>query len=368
MKKRSNLKDPKSLHDTDKMKKQAGKKRTVEKKLPAGGQSSSGWSRRILKAFLGLCVVYVSVPVILRLFPGLLGHVLYSHIFRVPFLVDLSRPEDLSLNHTVNFYLTPEEGISLGVWHTVPDTQWREAQGKELAWYEESLKDGVPVIIYLHGNGGTRGVSHRVGLMNVLTAAGFHVLSLDYRGFAESTGVPSEAGLTTDALYLYEWVKARSGRSPVCLWGHSLGTGVATNAALKVQEQGRHVDAVVLEAPYTNIREEGANHPFGKIYWMFPGFDYFFLDTMALNNVIFPNDENLKTLNTRLLILHAEDDGIVPFHMSQTLFEIARQAQGSEQRVQMVPFSGSLGYKHNGIYKDARLPKIIWDFLRPLGA
>ncbi|KAJ8360297.1 hypothetical protein SKAU_G00168220 [Synaphobranchus kaupii] len=335
---------------------------------PAGDLSNSRWFLTIGKTFIVLFVVYVSVPFILRLFPGLLGHVLYLNIFRVPFFVDLSRPSELSLNHTVNFYLTPEEGITLGVWHTVPDCQWREAQGKDLVWYQESLKDGAPVIIYLHGNAGTRGVSHRVELMKVLTAAGFHVLAVDYRGFAESTGLPSETGLTADAQYLYNWVKARSGRSLVCLWGHSLGTGVATNAALKVQEQGTNVDAVILEAPYTNIREEGANHPFSKMYWKFPGFEYFFLDTIALNNVVFPNDENLKTMDSPLLILHAEDDHIVPFHMSQKLFVIAHQAQGSKNRVQIVPFSGSLGYFHNGIYKDPNLPRIIWEFLQPLKA
>lgn len=44
-------------------------------------------------------------------------------------------------------------------------------------------------------------------------------------GFGDSTGEPTEAGLTTDALYLYNWVKVRSGSSLVIIWGHSLGTG-----------------------------------------------------------------------------------------------------------------------------------------------
>ena len=44
-------------------------------------------------------------------------------------------------------------------------------------------------------------------------------------GFGDSSGEPSEAGLTTDALYLYRWAKQHSGGSHVYLWGHSLGTG-----------------------------------------------------------------------------------------------------------------------------------------------
>ena len=45
-------------------------------------------------------------------------------------------------------------------------------------------------------------------------------------GFGDSSGEPSEAGLTADALYLYRWAKQHSGGgSHVYLWGHSLGTG-----------------------------------------------------------------------------------------------------------------------------------------------
>ncbi|MCJ8730390.1 hypothetical protein PDJAM_G00184010 [Pangasius djambal] len=66
---------------------------------------------------------------------------------------------------------------------------------------------------------------HRLGVANVLSALGYHAVVMDYRGFGDSTGEPTEAGLTTDALYLYHWVRARSKGSLVIIWGHSLGTG-----------------------------------------------------------------------------------------------------------------------------------------------
>lgn len=40
--------------------------------------------------------------------------------------------------------------------HTVPEHRWKEAQGKDLDWYEKTLGDGSPIFIYLHGNGGNR--------------------------------------------------------------------------------------------------------------------------------------------------------------------------------------------------------------------
>lgn len=50
-------------------------------------------------------------------------------------------------------------------------------------------------------------------------------IDLSKLGFGDSTGEPSEAGLTSDALYLYHWVKKQTRGSLVCLWGHSLGSG-----------------------------------------------------------------------------------------------------------------------------------------------
>ncbi|KAM7385936.1 hypothetical protein PAMP_001976 [Pampus punctatissimus] len=188
-------------------------------------------------------------------------------------------------------YLTSEEGVSLGVWHTVPESQWKEAQGKNSAWYQNTLRDGSPVFIYLHGNTGTRAAAHRVGVAQVLSALGYHVLVPDYRGFGDSTGEPTEAGLTTDALCLYNWVKERSGSSLVVIWGHSLGTG-------------------------------------------------------------------LKKMKSQILFLHAEDDHLVPFQFVQQLYEVAAGSQNAE-RVKLVSFDGSLGYQHNGLYKDPHLPDII---------
>lgn len=52
------------------------------------------------------------------------------------------------------FFFTPS--LTVSPRHTLPISQWKAATGKTLNWYHESLGDGCPVIIYLHGNVGTR--------------------------------------------------------------------------------------------------------------------------------------------------------------------------------------------------------------------
>lgn len=35
---------------------------------------------------------------------------------RVPYFIDLRKPQDQGLNHTCNYYLQPEDDVTIGVW------------------------------------------------------------------------------------------------------------------------------------------------------------------------------------------------------------------------------------------------------------
>ncbi|CAL8256895.1 unnamed protein product [Lota lota] len=316
----------------------------------------------VKRGAFALCAICMMMPIVVEL-PEIIKQRIYYHRIRVPFVFDLSQPAELALNHTINMYLTPEEGISLGVWHTVPENKWKEAQGKDSAWYHRSLNDGSPVIIYLHGRTQTRAAKHRIGVVNVLSSIGYHVLSMDYRGFGDSTGEPTEEVLTKDAVWLHRWVKERSGGSQVLIWGHSLGSGVATNTAVRLMEQGVLVDGVILEGAFKNARVYIPRNPFVRYAMLYClTMKRFILRDELDLNIIFPNDENVKKMRSPLLFLHSEDDHLTRLHNVQQLFQTALSVQDAE-RVRMVTFEGSLGYLHNGLYKDPRLPTIIKNFV-----
>lgn len=321
------------------------------------------------KVLAFLISLYVSVPILLFLFPWILGHAIFAHWFRAPFGVNLSRPHDV-LDHTCNFYLNSETDVSVGVWHTLPSSQWDEARGNTSPeWFRGALGDGRPVIIFLHGNGGTRAAEHRVGLVKKMSAAGFHIFSLDYRGYADSSGDPSEAGLTNDALSLYHWVKQHSKGNLVCFWGQSLGTGVATNAGVRLQQQGSAVDAVILQAAYTRIGEIAAMHRMSKLYNFLPGFKSLLWTVMESIEIEFANDKNLQILTSPVLLLHAEDDSIVPYYMAKELYEISIETHkriNREAEVELVSYSADLGYNHKDIYLDPNLANDVTNFLQKL--
>ncbi|CAG05098.1 unnamed protein product [Tetraodon nigroviridis] len=139
---------------------------------------------------------------------------------------------------------------------------------------------------------------------------------------------------------------------------------VATNLVRRLCDRGSPPDALILESPFTNIREEARSHPFSTVYRYLPGFDWFFLDAITANNIRFASDENVNHISCPLLILHAEDDNVVPFHLGKKLYAMAAQSKSlSGHKVQFVPFPSSLAYRHKFIYRSPELLNILSDFL-----
>jgi abhydrolase domain-containing protein 12 len=69
-----------------------------------------------------------------------------------------------------------------------------------------------------------------------------------------------------DALHVYEFIRNRMPWATVYIWGHSLGTGIASHMARMLTEFNRPPVGIVLEAPFFNIVEEVEYHPF---FWVF---------------------------------------------------------------------------------------------------
>jgi abhydrolase domain-containing protein 12 len=112
--------------------------------------------------------------------------------------------------------------------HLLPENLVGASSGKPAAFWEDSLRNsGRPIILYLHGNSGSRAGPHRKELYLILQAMDLHLICFDYRGYADSSRVsPSETGVVADANVVYEYLTGVIGRSTdIFIWGHSLGTG-----------------------------------------------------------------------------------------------------------------------------------------------
>ncbi|XP_041353376.1 lysophosphatidylserine lipase ABHD12-like [Gigantopelta aegis] len=313
---------------------------------------------------LVIFMTYIAVPIFIRANPWIVPKVIFSNVVRWPPFIDLSRPADFGLNTTRNLYLTVDNGVQLGSWHILPKSLEHRIDPLDPYVYEDLLAAGNKIMVYLHGNSGTRGGWHRVQMYKLLASLDFHVVTIDYRGFGDSSGSPSEDGVVSDAYFLYKWVRERSGSSPVFLWGHSLGTAITTKLAKKLCHEGEPPLGVVLEAPFNNIREAAENHPFSFPYRLLPWFSWIFIDTIKENGIFFNSDENIEHVTPPILILHAEDDAIVPLHLGKKLYHAAKESrQDHHGDVEFQVFDGDDGFGHKHIFKSPNLPGIIQNFV-----
>ena len=116
-------------------------------------------------------------------------------------------------------------------------------------WFLRHRNPDAPVVIYFGGNADE--VSRYLDRFASLTCCS--ALLVNYRGYGESGGEPSEAALRADGVALYDAAqRIRGAPGPTVLFGRSLGTGVAISTAVE-----RAASALVLVSPYDSIAAVG---------------------------------------------------------------------------------------------------------------
>lgn len=79
---------------------------------------------------------------------------------------------------------------------------------------------------------------------------------------------------------------------------------------------------MVLESPFNNIRDEVREHPFSRFFRHLPWFDYTITEPMFENNLRFESDKHIATFPQPIMILHAEDDIVVPYKLGHMVNNI----------------------------------------------
>jgi fermentation-respiration switch protein FrsA (DUF1100 family) len=182
------------------------------------------------------------------------------------------------------------------------EVELKAADGEYSHAWHIAPREGRPVILYFHGNGGA--LHYRVERFRMLARDGIGLVALEYRGYGGNTGTPSEVGLIADAEAAYAFAAARYPAKQIVLWGESLGTGVAVALAAR-----KPVGRVILEAPFTSAVAVAATR-------------YGYLPVGLLMKDQYRSDELIGRVTAPILILHGVRDQVVPFAMGERMFEL----------------------------------------------
>jgi fermentation-respiration switch protein FrsA (DUF1100 family) len=208
-----------------------------------------------------------------------------SFLFPIP-QVGRVAPADAGFPVAEEHVLTTADGERVIVWH-VP------------------ARPGHPVLLYFHGNGDY--LAGFFARFRELISDGTGIVALSFRGYAGSSGHPSEQGLLLDAAAAYAFTTARYGAERIVVWGFSLGTGAAVAVAAE-----HPVGKLILEAPYSSIADVAA-----AAFPMFP--------VRLLLRDPLHSDVRIARVTAPLLIMHGTDDATIPIRFSERLFALARE-------------------------------------------
>jgi len=192
-----------------------------------------------------------------------------------------------------------------------------------IAIYHLPAAEGMPTLLWSHGN--AQNLESLRPALESLHFDGYGVIAYDFPGYGESGGKPSEKGCyrAIEATYGHLITTTATPPDKIILVGQSVGSGPTCWLAAHKKHH-----AVVLISPFLSAFRTVTNIP------IFPG------DR-------FPNLKYITRFETPLLVIHGEDDQVIPFKHGKRLFELSPSPQKT--------FYSVAGAGHNDLFMNASL-------------
>jgi uncharacterized protein len=181
-------------------------------------------------------------------------------------------------------------------------------------------------VLLLHGNGGN--ISYRLDTLAIFHDLGYNAMIIDYRGYGLSEGSPGEQGTYLDAEAAWSYLTQQRKIDPkqIVIFGRSLGGAVASWLAVEKESAG-----LILESSFTSVPDRAA-----EMYWYMP--------IRMLARIDYNTLGRLDKLRCPLLVIHSQDDEIIPYHHGRELFEAA----GEPKRFQEITGGHNNGFLISG--------------------
>lgn len=158
---------------------------------------------------------------------------------------------------------------------------------------------------------------------------------VNYRGYAGSTGTPSEKILYQDANYIYDKLDKR--HKEISIIGRSLGTGIATFLA-----SNRAINKLILISPYDSIANIVQD-----IYPIYP------ISLMLKDK--YESSTHIKNIKSPTLVILAEHDNVI---QSQYSYELIKVFPSAQVKVEIIKGSG-----HNTLSEKQEYDLLLHQFM-----
>jgi fermentation-respiration switch protein FrsA (DUF1100 family) len=207
-------------------------------------------------------------------------------------------------------------------------------------WYlKVAEKPSDRLILLFHGNGGHR--AHRENWYIIAHSLKADVLAMDYHGYGDSEGSPSEKNLIADAQATWSHATKELKYRPdqIVIVGESLGGGVSVQLAAERCRATEEPAGLVLVATFSSMVDAASSH-----YPWLP-VRYVLLDR-------YRSDKHIGDVSCPILQFHGDVDTIVPIRLAKKLHETAPAKSSSGKARILTIFPGTT---HNDVlYRNGR--------------
>ena len=215
----------------------------------------------------------------------------------------LDRPEVLASL----FYPRPSFAQSVSA-HT-QDLSIPVAEGVVVSARSHRASPTAATLLFFHGNGELVEDYDDLGAWYV--QRGIHFLVVGYRGYGRSTGRPTASTMLADSplilSFVTAWLSQQGQTGPLIVMGRSLGSAPALELAY---HHPQAIAGLILESAFAHtgplLRRLGVHLA------ALPGFD---------ERYGFRHLDKIRTFAQPTLVIHAENDHLIPFTDGQALYE-----------------------------------------------
>lgn len=199
----------------------------------------------------------------------------------------LSSPAELGLDYR-SLEIETTDGETLSAW-----------------WLPHPEARGT--LLFHHGNAGN--ISHRLDSLEIFHQLGLNVLIFDYRGYGQSSGSPSEAGLYEDARAAWAWLTEVEELAPdeIVLFGRSMGAAVASRLAMEVRAAG-----LIVESSFSSVPDIASD-----LYWWLP--------VRWLARIQLATIDHVAEAKMPVMVIHSAEDEIIPVEQGRRIYEAAAE-------------------------------------------
>lgn len=198
----------------------------------------------------------------------------------------------------------------------VPDTQnatnrWvKVAESVSVSCRFFGAQSDGPNILFFHGNGETAADYDYIAPF--YQERGLHLFVAEYRGYGMSNGTPTCSGILRDAHPIFEdfvsFMRDLHCTGPLYVMGRSLGSAPAIEVAWRYQAQ---LKGLIVESGFAAALNQAARIGVAHLF------------KESEKPVGFGNDVKIQSIHIPTLIIHGEEDAIIPVSEGKSLYSLS---------------------------------------------